>query len=893
MNRTKSILSFVTAAALFAAAGQAQVVISQLYGGGGSGGSGPFNADFIELFNRGQSAVTLTQGAIVYSSATGTNWGQIVRLPANTFIAPGGYYLVQLDTRGSGTTALPTPDFVGGNTINASGSAGKIALLDEGTISPAPANYGGAAAPTIPAGVTLVDWIGYGATANARKGTANAPALTQTSSLVRGANGCLDNGENSTDFTNSTTITPRNTPTPANLCPTGPVPDIAVTLATAGCSVPAGQSATIVATATNVGDAGALAGSVVTISLPASVSSIAAPGASVLGSTITWNTGALAQGASATLNITATLNASGTFIATATAPVVAPELNSGNNSASVRNFVPFAGAGYSATLTPVLVAVPKLYQDATGFTAGALGEVSDGLMNVQIRSILGRPTASANGDRFIFWTNTSTGDISDGADFDGLLVAGQFSGGVATLTTLAAEAITSIDGSRAIRPGVNSGQSITAPAINDAGDFAFATQTIAGGEPIPTSVVAKGNVSNFPNTPAFTVVARQGDPAAGVGSGINWGPATAAANTSVFNATTVQSDGTVSFTGTISGAGVTTTNDFVAVSAGGSTVVARKGVTAPTGLAGTNAGAAITLIDASAAAALGFGVSASGSGSLVSGLAKLSAGTTADDGFVAFNGAAVLQEGFTIAGSGLTSSVASFDSALMQADGSWYAIGALSTGVDFVVRDGIVLAKTGDVATGNGEVWSDTVVARTFTGFTSKGADAVIFGLVNNPDTATDNVAVWKNGTNSQVIFREGQPITVNGRQFFANFLPANRGQAWISDNRKLFTLVTLYEANNICDNLFTNTVSALVTIDLPSAGPVCNNPSNISGPGQNTTAIDAELTADDIIVFLNRFFAGNLLSDVSGPGQNTTAIDGELTADDIIVFLNRFFAGC
>ncbi|MFN9929237.1 MAG: GC-type dockerin domain-anchored protein [bacterium] len=73
----------------------------------------------------------------------------------------------------------------------------------------------------------------------------------------------------------------------------------------------------------------------------------------------------------------------------------------------------------------------------------------------------------------------------------------------------------------------------------------------------------------------------------------------------------------------------------------------------------------------------------------------------------------------------------------------------------------------------------------------------------------------------------------------------------------------------------------------------LCPNPSNVSGPGQNTTALDAELTADDIIVFLNRFFAGNLASDVSGPGQNTTAIDGELTADDIIVFLNRFFAGC
>jgi hypothetical protein len=92
--------------------------------------------------------------------------------------------------------------------------------------------------------------------------------------------------------------------------------------------------------------------------------------------------------------------------------------------------------------------------------------------------------------------------------------------------------------------------------------------------------------------------------------------------------------------------------------------------------------------------------------------------------------------------------------------------------------------------------------------------------------------------------------------------------------------------------NVPAGTIQVNVRTNIPKA-PSCPNPSNVSGPGQNTTAIDAELTADDIIVFLNRFFAGNLLSDVSGPGQNTTAIDGELTADDIIVFLNRFFAGC
>jgi hypothetical protein len=32
--------------------------------------------------------------------------------------------------------------------------------------------------------------------------------------------------------------------------------------------------------------------------------------------------------------------------------------------------------------------------------------------------------------------------------------------------------------------------------------------------------------------------------------------------------------------------------------------------------------------------------------------------------------------------------------------------------------------------------------------------------------------------------------------------------------------------------------------------------------------------------------------SDVAGPGQ-TPGSDGQLTADDIIVFLNKFFAGC
>ena len=66
---------------------------------------------------------------------------------------------------------------------------------------------------------------------------------------------------------------------------------------------------------------------------------------------------------------------------------------------------------------------------------------------------------------------------------------------------------------------------------------------------------------------------------------------------------------------------------------------------------------------------------------------------------------------------------------------------------------------------------------------------------------------------------------------------------------------------------------------------------SDVAGPGQSIGS-DSTLTADDIIVYLNWFFAGDTRADVAGPGQSSVP-DSQFTADDIIVFLNRFFAGC
>jgi hypothetical protein len=71
---------------------------------------------------------------------------------------------------------------------------------------------------------------------------------------------------------------------------------------------------------------------------------------------------------------------------------------------------------------------------------------------------------------------------------------------------------------------------------------------------------------------------------------------------------------------------------------------------------------------------------------------------------------------------------------------------------------------------------------------------------------------------------------------------------------------------------------------------PVCGL-SDIAGSGQSVGP-DGQLTADDIILFINWFFAADLRADIAGSGQ-TLIPDGNFTADDLIVFINRFFAGC
>src|SRR5690606_35041994 len=100
------------------------VVISQVYGGGGNSGA-PLTHDFVELHNAGQTPAVLDGWALRYTSATGSTWGN--NLALSGVIPPGGYFLVQLASNNNGGVPLPTPDATGA--FNMAGTNGKIALV--------------------------------------------------------------------------------------------------------------------------------------------------------------------------------------------------------------------------------------------------------------------------------------------------------------------------------------------------------------------------------------------------------------------------------------------------------------------------------------------------------------------------------------------------------------------------------------------------------------------------------------------------------------------------------------------------------------------------------------------------------------------------------------------
>lgn len=189
MEKIFTILGLISAIAFT----NAQIVINEIYGGGGNSGATLKN-DFIELKNIGSTTVSLSGATIQYAAATAA-FTQYHNIPGIT-LAPGQTYLIQEATGGGGTVNLPAPDFIATTVINFNGTpnpsigigiavtSGKVVLASDNT------------QVTSPLSSNVLDFVGYGA-ANQYEGAGAAPSPTTTTSITRMSG---DTNNNLVDF---------------------------------------------------------------------------------------------------------------------------------------------------------------------------------------------------------------------------------------------------------------------------------------------------------------------------------------------------------------------------------------------------------------------------------------------------------------------------------------------------------------------------------------------------------------------------------------------------------------------------------------------------------------------------------------------------------------------
>ncbi|MBV9241153.1 MAG: DNA/RNA non-specific endonuclease, partial [Acidobacteria bacterium] len=253
--RGRTVPRTTNSQAVSAPAVSPDIVISQVYGGGGNSGA-TYTNDFIEIFNLSTSAVSVNGWTVQYASATGGSW---TTTALTGTIQPGAHYLIQEAAGAGGTTGLPTPDATG--SIAMASAAGKVALVTNATALTCGATNNCTSA-------SIRDLVGYGTTATAWEGSAPTANLTNTTAAIRLSNGCVDTDSNSADFTTSGAPNPRNTassPTPCSssnsptgvgsASPNNPAAGAAVTITvtvTPGTN-PASTGTTVVADLTSIG----------------------------------------------------------------------------------------------------------------------------------------------------------------------------------------------------------------------------------------------------------------------------------------------------------------------------------------------------------------------------------------------------------------------------------------------------------------------------------------------------------------------------------------------------------------------------------------------------------------------------------------------------------------
>ncbi|MDQ2820614.1 MAG: ExeM/NucH family extracellular endonuclease [Pseudomonadota bacterium] len=375
------VAGLCVAAPAFAVPGN--VVISAVYAGGGNANA-PYTRDFIELFNRSASTVSLKGMSVQYQSATGTAWAATA-LP-DVSLAPGQYFLVAQATGGAVGADLGTADATG--TLNMAVGAGKVALANTAGNLPA-----GEAFPS----ANIMDLVGWGSTATVYE-TARAPLTTNLTALYRASAGCNDTDNNATDFSAAAVTNPRRTTSALNACAGGtPVAAPIVLNCPASVAAPSGSAISAILRASDVD-------SIVNGATITSVSTAS-------GISLSGFTPATAAGGSASVNLDIAAN-----LPTGIYSVTVNFTNNNNQSNSCTIPVNVAGV---LTIPQIQSANAKSpYAGTVQTTTGVItGKVAGGFF-IQDQNGDGDPTTS---DGLYIFTSNFTGNIGDKVTVTGMI----------------------------------------------------------------------------------------------------------------------------------------------------------------------------------------------------------------------------------------------------------------------------------------------------------------------------------------------------------------------------------------------------------------------------------------------------------------------------------------
>lgn len=338
-----------------------------------------------------------------------------------------------------------------------------------------------------------------------------------------------------------------------------------------------------------------------------------------------------------------------------------------------------------------------------------------------------RPIRSPNGAHWALLARTNAPAVSDA-----FYLTGQGKTGVVRIR----EGVTEIEPGR-----TSENVADRRIGVNDLGNYAVSVNLT--GNTADDAVIVKGLAGG-----GFVITAREGNlvpPAAGLPAGTTYGLIS-----SSVNSVQLTTSGNPTFTAPVIGSGITAANDLCFFLPNGSLAL-REGIS-PYG-EGTSSS---------------FYVDSTANNWLA--IAKVAGAPAATDDALWVNGAVVLREGFEVAPSmpsGTFGTISSFFLPTMESNADWLARGRTSNGTGFAVRNGVVLAKTGDLVPGGqpGEAWSSDpwTFATDPTFFHLSGnnlGDFMIGGFTNNPDGSRN--AAWVLN-NNEVVLRAGDQVDLDG----------------------------------------------------------------------------------------------------------------------------------